>query len=146
MADTASIDAARPKAGVGIMIMKGNKVIISQRKGSHGHGEYAFIGGHVEYGETLEEAAHREIAEECGLKVKNLRLLCVTDLLTYAPKHFVDIGFVADWASGEPKITEPDKFDLIEWRDIDNLPPKMFGPCHYYVEAYKTGKNYFTLR
>jgi 8-oxo-dGTP diphosphatase len=142
----AIVDAARPKVGVGIMIMKDGKVLVAQRKGSHGDGEYGFVGGHVEYGETLEEAALREIAEECDVQVENMRVLCVADLLAYSPKHFVDIGFVADWASGDPKIMEPDKFDSMEWVAIDALPPKMFGPCHNYVEAYKTGKNYFTLR
>ena len=139
-------DEARPKAGVGIMIIKDGQVLISKRKGSLGAGEIGFIGGHVEHGETLVEAAQREIMEECGIKVKNLRFLCVTDLLTYLPKHFVDIGFVADWDSGEPHVVEPHKFDYIRWCPLDDLPEKMFGPCRLYVEAYKTGKNYFTMR
>ncbi|HSW99392.1 MAG TPA: NUDIX domain-containing protein [Candidatus Saccharimonadales bacterium] len=139
-------DEARPKVGVGIMIIKDGQVLLSKRKGSHGAGEIGIIGGHVEHGETLEEAAHREIAEECGITVKNLRFLCVTDFLTYLPKHYVDIGFVAEWESGEPHILEPHKFEFIKWHPLDDLPKKMFGPCHFYVEAYKTGKTYFTLR
>jgi 8-oxo-dGTP diphosphatase len=145
-AEKAAADAARPKVGVGVMIVKGGKVLIAKRKGSHGSGEYGFLGGHVEHGETIAEAAYREVAEECGVGIKNLRLMCVTDLLKYAPKHYIDIGFTADWESGDPELKEPEKFEDFEWREIDNLPKNMFGPCHFYVESYKTGKLHFTQR
>lgn len=133
--------------GVGLLVVKdGRKVLIGKRKSKHGQGEYGGIGGHLEYGETLEQAALRELAEECGMQVGELRPLCVCDLFTYSPRHYVDIGFVADWESGDPQVLEPDKIEGWEWRDMDDLPDNLFGTERQYIEAYKTGKNYFTVR
>ncbi|HZM64284.1 MAG TPA: NUDIX domain-containing protein [Candidatus Saccharimonadales bacterium] len=132
------------KVGVGLLVLKDGKVLWSKRKGSFGAGLWGGIGGHVEYGETLEQAILRELAEECGITVKNVCVLCVSDFLTHSPKHYVDVGFVADWEAGEPHILEPDKCDGWEWRAIDDIPEHIFAPMAGYIEAYKTGKNYFT--
>jgi 8-oxo-dGTP diphosphatase len=133
------------KVGVGLLVIKDGKTLWGRRKGALGKGQHGSIGGHLEYGETAEQAVLRELAEECGIKVKNLRFLCVADFLTHAPKHYVDIGFVADWESGEPQVLEPDKCEGWEWRDLDdNLPENHFPPMAGYIEAYKTGKRYFT--
>lgn len=133
------------KVGVGIFIVKDGKVLLGKRKGSHGADEYGGPGGHLEYGETAAETASRELAEECGIKVKNLRLLCVSDLLTYYPRHYIDLGFTAEWESGEPQVLEPHKLESWGWYDIDNLPEPLFGCTAAYREAYKTGKIHFTF-
>src|SRR5688572_17821576 len=132
------------KVGVGLLVVKDGKVLWGKRKGSFGEGLYGGVGGHVEYGETVEQAILRELAEECGITVKNLRVLCVSDFLTHSPKHYVDIGFVAEWESGEPQVLEPEKCEGWEWRDMHDLPERIFAPMAGYIEAYKTGKNYFT--
>jgi 8-oxo-dGTP diphosphatase len=137
-----SEDQAR--VGVGALIIKDDKVLWGKRKGSFGDGLYAFVGGHLEYGETAEQALLREIAEECGVRVKNVRVLCVSDFLTYYPKHYLDVGFVCEWESGDPQVLEPHKVEGWEWRAIDDIPQEVFAPCRGYIEAYKTGKNYFT--
>lgn len=135
---------SQARVGVGILIIKDGKALWGQRKGSFGSGLWGGAGGHLEYGETIEQAILRETAEECGLSVKNLRVLCVSDFLTHYPKHYVDIGFVADWESGEPQVLEPEKLERWEWRDLDDIPEHCFAPMRGYIEAYKTGKNYFT--
>lgn len=133
------------KVGVGVFIVKDGKVLLGKRKNSHGANEYGGPGGHLEYGETLEQTALREIGEECGIRVKNLRMLCVSDLLTYYPKHYVDIGFTAEWESGEPQVLEPHKLESWEWYDIDNMPDNLFGCVNAYAESYTTGKKHFTF-
>lgn len=134
------------KVGIGLFIVKDGKVLLGKRKGSHGENEYGGPGGHLEYGETAEQTAYREVEEECGIKIKNLQLLCVSDLLTYLPKHYIDIGFSAEWESGEPKVLEPEKLESWDWYEIDNLPGKLFGCVSAYAESYKTGKKYFTFK
>lgn len=135
----------RPKVGVGVMILKDGKVLMTRRKGSHGAGEYSFPGGHLEYMETFEECAVRETAEECGLKIKNIRFSYVTNLKKYAPKHYVHIGLVADWESGEPQLLEPEKAEEWKWYDLNNLPEgPMFEFCKLAFDSYKTGTNYYS--
>jgi 8-oxo-dGTP diphosphatase len=133
------------RVGVGLLLTKKNKILLGQRKGAHGEGEYGAVGGHLEYLEPLEEAILRELAEECGtnIKIQDLRLLCVINLRHYRPKHYVDIGFAAELVSGEPKIMEPHKVKDWQWYDIDNLPSPLFVTEPLYIEAMKTGKIYF---
>jgi 8-oxo-dGTP diphosphatase len=136
----------RPKVGVGILVFKEGKILLGKRKGSHGEGEYAFPGGHLEYMESFEECAKREIVEECGIEVENIRFHLLANLTKYAPKHYVHIGMIADWKSGDPKILEPDKCDSWAWYNIDNLPEPMFEACKMSLNAYyKTKQNYFDI-
>ncbi len=135
----------RPQVGVGLLIVKGNKVLLGKRKGSHGEGEHAGPGGHLELGETIEECVFRELAEEAGpnIKIKNLRFLCFINLRRYAPKHYAHIHMVANWKSGEPKVMELDRNEYWNWHDIQKLPKPLFGTTPEAIEAYKTGKTFF---
>jgi len=132
------------RVGVGILIIKDGKILWGKRKGSFGAGLWGTVGGHLEYGETLEQAITREVAEESGVHIKNVRFLCVSDFLTHFPRHYVDIGFVADWEAGDPQVLEPTKLERWEWHDIDDIPEPVFAPLRGYIEAYRTGKTYFT--
>lgn len=133
------------RVGVGLFIVRDNKILLDKRKNSHGSGEYAGAGGHLEHLESFEEAALRELREEMGdkIQVKNLTLLSVTNLKRYKPKHYIDIGIVAEWVSGEPVVMEPDKVEFWQWFDMDKLPKPLFGIIPNYIEAFKTGKVYF---
>ncbi len=131
------------KVGLGVMIMKDGKALLGKRKGSHGAGLYAFPGGHFEYMESFEECAKREVMEETGMEIDNIKFLRLSNLKDFAPKHYVDVGFVAEWKSGEPRIMEPDKIEKWEWYDLDHLPEPLFPTVSTYIEAYKTGKNFW---
>lgn len=128
------------------MILKEGKVLLGKRLGSHGKGEYAFPGGGLEYLETFEDCAKRETREECGIEIRNIRFLYLMNLLQYAPKHYVHIGLVADWASGEPRVLEKDKCESWEWYAPDALPHPLFGTIAQAIESFRTGKNYFGSR
>lgn len=132
-----------PKVGIGVMILKDGKVLLHKRKNSHGAGEYSFPGGHLEYRESFEECARREIKEEAGIEIENIRFLLLMNLKQYAPKHYVHIGLVADWKSGEPEVREPEKCEGWGWYDLDNLPEPLFQALPEHFEAYRTGKTYF---
>ncbi len=132
-----------PKVGVGVMILKDGKVLMHKRKSAHGGGEYAWPGGHLEHMESFEECVRREVREEAGIEIKNIKFLRILNLKAYAPKHYVDVGFTAEWASGEPQTLEPDKNEGWDWYDIDNLPEPYFKGIDSYIEAYKIGRNYY---
>jgi len=133
----------QPRVGVGVMILKDGKVLLGMRKGSHGAGELAFPGGHLEYMESFEECARRETLEECGIEIENIRFQFCSNLRQYKPKHYAHIGLIADWKSGEPKVLEPEKCEGWSWYDIDEVPEGSFGTTWLGIDSYKTGKNYY---
>lgn len=133
----------RPKVGVGVMVMKDGKILLGLRKGAHGENTYAWPGGHMEYMESFEDVVKREVKEETDLEVDNVRFLRLYNLKEYAPKHYVDLGFLADWKSGAPTVMEPDKCERWDWFDMDNLPSPLFATIPSFIEAYKTGRNYW---
>ncbi len=121
------------KVGIGVAIFKhysfNTQVLLGRRKGSHGEGEWSFPGGHLEYMESFEDCALREIAEEVGhdFKVKNFKVVSLINLVDYAPKHYIDIGLMCEWVSGEPIVMEPDKCQEWKWFDFDVLPSPRFA-------------------
>ena len=125
------------------MIFKDGKVLLGRRKGSHGEGEYAWPGGHLEYMESIKECARREVREETGMEIKNIRFLRIYNLKEYAPKHYLDIGMIADWAKGEPKVREPHRIESWSWYDPGHLHQPLFTTIPSYFEAYQTGRNFF---
>ena len=139
------MDQNQPKVGIGVMIVKYGAVLLGQRRGSHGAGEYAFPGGHLEYMESFEQCAQRETLEECGLEIDNIRLQFVANVQTYAPRHYVHVGLLADWKSGIPDVLEPEASGAWHWYPLDHLPHPLFEMSRLAVESYKTGRNYYDL-
>jgi 8-oxo-dGTP diphosphatase len=135
----------QPRVGVGVMVVKNGSVLLGQRKGSHGEGEYAFPGGHLEYMESFEQCAHRETLEECGVEIEHIRFQFLANVTTYAPHHYVHIGLLADWKSGTPEVLEPEASGPWEWYDLDHLPQPLFEMCRLAADSYKTGRNYYDL-
>ncbi len=133
----------RPLVGIGVMIFKDEKILMTQRKGAHGAGEWQFPGGHLEYMESFEDCAKRETKEEADVEIDNVRFQCLANVKSYGNKHYVHIGLVADWKSGEPKQMEPEKSTEWQWFSLDNLPEPMFEMCRVAFETLKTGQNYF---
>ncbi len=124
-----------PRVGLGVFVFKNKKFIMGCRKGAHGDGSWSVPGGHLEFGETIEEGAKREVLEETGLKIKNVKLAGITnDIFTNEDKHYITIWTLSDWEMGEPTITEPDKFLKLNWRDFETLPENLFLP---WVELLK---------
>ncbi len=133
----------KPKVGVGVTVFKDGKVLLGKRQGSHGEGEYAWPGGKLEYGESFTDCARREVREECGLEITNIRFQRLANVTKYAPKHFVDVALLADWVSGEPRVLEPEKVESWDWYGLDNLPAPLFEFCKLTIDSLKTGQNYY---
>src|SRR6266404_980268 len=100
------MNEARPLVGIGVMILKDGKVLMTKRKGSHGEGEYAFPGGHLEFGESFEECAVRETSEESGIEIKDVRFQYIANIMKYGGKQYIQIGLKADWKAGKPQLLE----------------------------------------
>lgn len=121
----------QPRIGVAVIIKKGNQVLFGERKGSHGAGTWSIPGGHLEFGESIQECALREVAEENGVTISNVKFLDFTeDYFTPEEKHYVTMYLVADYVSGEPQNLEPEKCNGWKWLEwnIDTLPKNIFLP------------------
>ena len=118
-----------PKVGVAVIIIKDSKVLLGLRKGSHSEGTWAFPGGHLEFNESWENCARREVHEETGIKIKNIRFVTATnDILKKENKHIITLFMLADFASGKVQIKEPDRCERWEWFGWDKLPKNIFFP------------------
>lgn len=129
----------RPRVGIGVLVMKEGKVLLGKRRGSHGDGEYASPGGHLEHLESVADCAAREVAEETGLVIGEPRFVRAMNLTTYAPKHYIDLMFVADWIAGEPAALEPDKSESWAWYALDALPSPLFATLPSAIAALRGG-------
>ena len=118
-----------PRVGLGVIIIKENKVLLGKRKNAHGEGDWCFPGGHLEFGEKWEKCAKRETREETGIEIKNIRFGAVTnDIFKKEKKHYITIYVVADYRSGRVIIGEPEKSEEWKWFNWDNLPKLLFLP------------------
>ena len=125
----------RPKVGIGVIIMRDNKVLVGKRIGAHGENTYAFPGGHLEFGESWEECAKRETIEEAGIEINNIRFFTTTnDIFEKEGKHYNTIFVLADYVSGEPEIKEPHKCLGWDWYDWNNLPTPLFKTIENLLE------------
>jgi len=136
------MDTERPKIGVGALIVKDGKILLCERLSSHGAGTYSLPGGHMEYGESFEDTALRETAEETGLTdIEIIDLICVSNDRVY-DKHFITIGMLAHWKSGDPVAMEPEKAQNWAWYAPEEIPDNLFLPSKAVIEHWKAGKIY----
>lgn len=124
-------------ADVGILNLQGE--LLMQRRARDG--TWGLIGGFMELGETVEEAARREVSEETGLTVGKLELLGVfssAELLTFPNGdriQLVTVGYVSDEVSGTPQLSA----EGLELRyfALSTLPENLFAPNLPILEAVR---------
>lgn len=100
-----------------VAIRKDSHILLAQHK-RHRGGVYTVLAGFVEVGETLEQAAAREVMEESGIRVKNLRY--VASQPWPFPQSLM-MAFMADYHSGEINIDPKELIDA-QWYRYDQLP------------------------
>lgn len=119
----------KPIVGVGVVVLKtggaGPEVLLIRRGRPPRQGDWSIPGGKQEWGETLHDAAHREIMEETGVSIANLRLIDVVDGLMHdadgtLERHLTLVDYRADWGSGAPRAGD-DALDA-RWVPISELP------------------------
>jgi 8-oxo-dGTP diphosphatase len=98
----------RPLVGIGIIVLQPGSVLLVRRGRPPALGEWSLPGGAQELGETAEEAARRELAEETGLAVGPLTLVGHFDSIHRDPDgrvrfHYTILDFAACYASGDAR-------------------------------------------
>ena len=99
-------------------VTDGNRILMSKYAG-RSYKKYALLAGFTEIGETVEETVAREVMEEVGLKVKNIRYY------KSQPWAFSDtllMGFYCD-LDGDAEVTlDEEELALAEWFERDEIP------------------------
>lgn len=126
----------RPQVGVGVVIVRGGKVLLGLRRGSHGASAWALPGGHLEWGETVESCARREVLEETGLDLSVVRPAPYTnDVMAEEGKHYVTCFVEAAALAGEAEVLEPAKCERWAWFAWSEMPEMLFQPLKTLVES-----------
>ena len=132
--------------GVGVILLKDGKILLGKRSAdpekassfSHAESTWTLPGGKMDFGETFENVARREVEEETGIKVNDLKLISITNDVT-ENAHFVTLGFLCDSFSGEAKTMEPDEISEWKWFPLEKLPDPLFFITDKIVKNYKEG-------
>jgi 8-oxo-dGTP diphosphatase len=120
-----------PRVGLGVLILNHkNEILLGKRKGTHGATMWAPPGGHLEFGESFEECAIREVFEETGLNVSNPKFLAVTnDFFAVEEKHYISVFMTVIFPDNQTiNNKEPEKVDEWLWFKPNQLPIDLFMP------------------
>ena len=98
----------RPRLAVGAIVFKDGRVLLVRRGQPPAEGEWAIPGGSVEIGETLQQAAQRELLEETGIVIQAGEPCFIFDVIQTDTDgrvrfHYVIIDLLADYVEGYPR-------------------------------------------
>ena len=125
-----------PLVGVGVIVIKESKLLLLKRATSHGVGTWSTPGGHLEFGESLEQCAIRETEEETGVKVTNPRFHGVTnDFFEMEDKHYITLWMLADFSSGEAIVNAEYEATEVGWFEFEDLPEPLFLPLKQLLDG-----------
>jgi 8-oxo-dGTP diphosphatase len=116
-----------PRVAVGAVVISKEKVLLVLRGKPPAEKQWSIPGGCVELGETLQEAAEREIAEETGIVIQAQKPIYTFDVIErdkngHIRFHYVIVDLAADYVSGEIKAGD-DAADVswVSLKDLKNL-------------------------
>lgn len=130
---------AYPRVGVGVIVVDSQgRILLGERCNSHGARTWGPPGGHLEFGETFEACAIREVQEEVGLEVENPKLIGFTnDVFEAEGKHYVSFFLQVDLPLNQQiQVLEPDKVKSWQWFSLDKLPENLFLTLKSFVKKY----------
>jgi ADP-ribose pyrophosphatase len=117
-----------PRVGVGAIVIRDGKVLLVKRGVAPSKGLWAIPGGMIELGETIQQAAEREILEETGIRIQARDPVYTFDMIDRDDEgriryHYVVVDVFAFYVSGEPQARD----DVVDARwvapeELDALP------------------------
>lgn len=130
--------AIRPVLAASTAVFHEGRVLLARRGKAPSLGLWTLPGGRVEPGETLADAAAREVREEVGVDCAVLGVAGALDIIQRDAAgellaHFVVVGHAARWIAGEP-ATGPEAAE-VGWFEPNDLPAETTANLHGIVEA-----------
>ncbi|MCB8823099.1 NUDIX hydrolase [Microvirga rosea] len=130
-----------PRCGCGAAILKDRKLLLVQRLKAPEAGHWGLPGGKVDWLEHVEEAVIREVEEELGIRLRDLRLLCVVDQIdATADEHWIAPVYAALAFNGIPLLREPHKHRAFGWFSLDDLPSPLTRATEVAASALRQGQ------
>ncbi|AGZ41570.1 NUDIX hydrolase [Actinoplanes friuliensis DSM 7358] len=112
--------------GVGLIVVDAEgRVLLGRRIKAGEDPSWCLPGGHVEAGETIEQAAAREAEEEAGIDGTKPEVFAIGVQTTGSG---VTAGAVATWPGTPPEVREPDVLESWGWYDPAALPEPLYPP------------------
>lgn len=127
---------------VWVFIIQDKRVLIWKRKNSYWEWKYGFPWWHLEFWESIQECAIRELYEETSLiwDMESISLIHFTDdFMKEYNKHYITVFSIVRWFTGDVSITEPDKiqkWEWLTWEEIKKLWNKNFLPIQNFIKKY----------
>lgn len=133
----------RVGVGVGAIVSRGEQVLLVRRRNVHGAGTWSTPGGHLDFGEAPEECAAREVREETGVEIVDVRFKAITnDVFEAEGKHYITIWMEGRYLSGEPTVCAAYEMSEVGWFSWDALPRPLFLSLRNLLE----GRYYLSQR
>lgn len=135
------------KIGIGILIRCKDSILLGHRVadgkdtgGIYEPDSWCLPGGKQEFGETVFEGAVREVKEETGIDISDLRVFGVGDDIASDRQYLTVWVEALDYINAEvfpaSRVTEPDKQDAWEWYPLDELPENIYTPSGRFIKEY----------
>jgi 8-oxo-dGTP diphosphatase len=139
----------RVGAGIGVILEKSGKILLGKRHPDPDKASSAFRssgcwclpGGKLDWGETFEEGALRELKEETGIAGKDAEVISVHNCKN-EHAHFVTVGLTVKEWEGEAQVMEPDEITEWGWFDLNDLPEPRYFPSFMVIDNYLQKKFY----
>jgi 8-oxo-dGTP diphosphatase len=119
--------APSPAPAVIAVVIENGRALLVRRANPPDAGLWGYPGGKIEYGETVSEAAIRELREETGVEAQALDIITTLDIVVRAEdgaitQHYILIAVLCRWLSGEP-VAADDALDA-GWFALDDIQPE----------------------
>jgi 8-oxo-dGTP diphosphatase len=126
-------ELVRPVVGVQAAVLDHGRVLLGRRSGIFGDGSWGLPGGHLEFGESFEQAASRELLEETDLVATSLRAVGVLNT-PYEDTHYIQVCVIVDAWAGVLDNRETTKCSALGFFQFSALPEPIFAPSVEFLQ------------
>jgi len=122
--------------GVAVVVTHRQQVLFGKRKSVAGGFEWQLPGGWIVPGESVQQAARREVNEETGLQLKELQFVGITSNVFTAHNHSVSLYFEAECADiGVLNLAEGDRCSAWEWKCWAEVAENLYLPLRLFRQT-----------